>query len=88
MPVFDAWVATAPKQPFQRQKVEVPELGPEEVEVHVEYCGLCHSDLSVLNNDWAITQYPAVLGHEVIGRIVAVGESSRGLRIGQCVGIG
>jgi uncharacterized zinc-type alcohol dehydrogenase-like protein len=88
MPAFDAWVATAPKKPFQRQKIEVPDLGPEEVEVQVEHCGLCHSDLSVLNNDWAITQYPAVLGHEVIGRIVAVGKSSRGLKVGQRVGIG
>lgn len=88
MPAFDAWIATGPKQPFERQKIEVPELGPEEVEVQVEHCGLCHSDLSVLNNDWAITQYPAVLGHEVIGRIVAVGEYSRGLRVGQRVGIG
>jgi uncharacterized zinc-type alcohol dehydrogenase-like protein len=87
-PTFDAWVATAPKKPFQRQSVEVPELSCEEVQVQVEHCGLCHSDLSVLNNDWGLTQYPAVLGHEVIGKITAVGEGSHGLRVGQRVGIG
>jgi uncharacterized zinc-type alcohol dehydrogenase-like protein len=88
MPAIDAWVATAAMQPFQRQKLEAPSLGAEDVEVQVEHCGLCHSDLSVLNDDWALSQYPAVLGHEVIGKIVAVGESSRGLRVGQRVGIG
>jgi uncharacterized zinc-type alcohol dehydrogenase-like protein len=85
---FDAWVATAPKKPFQRQSIQVPDLGCEEVEVQVEHCGLCHSDLSVLNNDWAVTQYPTVLGHEVIGKIIAVGEGCHGLRLGQRVGIG
>jgi uncharacterized zinc-type alcohol dehydrogenase-like protein len=88
MPVIEAWVATSAKQPLQRQEVEAPPLGAEDVEVQVEHCGLCHSDLSVLNDDWGISQYPAVLGHEVIGRITAVGESSRGLRVGQRVGIG
>jgi uncharacterized zinc-type alcohol dehydrogenase-like protein len=88
MPAIEAWVANSAKQPLQRQEVEAPPLGAEDVEVQVEHCGLCHSDLSVLNNDWGISQYPAVLGHEVIGRITAVGESSRGLRIGQRVGIG
>lgn len=88
MPAFDAWVASAAKKPFQRQQVVVSELGPEEVEVQVEHCGLCHSDLSVLNDDWGMTQYPAVLGHEVVGRITAVGSASRGFRVGQRVGIG
>jgi uncharacterized zinc-type alcohol dehydrogenase-like protein len=88
MPAIEAWVATSAKQPLERREVEAPPLGAEDVEVQVEHCGLCHSDLSVLNDDWGISQYPAVLGHEVIGRITAVGESSRGLRIGQRVGIG
>jgi len=52
-----AWVAKAPKQPLVLETIE---LGAEDLEVAVEYCGLCHSDLSVLNNDWGISQYPAV----------------------------
>jgi uncharacterized zinc-type alcohol dehydrogenase-like protein len=58
------------------------------VEVAVDYCGLCHSDLSVLNNDWGISQYPAVLGHEVVGRVTAVGPATKGVKVGQQVGVG
>jgi uncharacterized zinc-type alcohol dehydrogenase-like protein len=63
-------------------------LGDEEVEVAVEHCGLCHSDLSVFNNDWGISQFPAVLGHEAIGRITALGPSAKARRVGQRVGVG
>ncbi|MCE9591949.1 MAG: NAD(P)-dependent alcohol dehydrogenase [Planctomycetes bacterium] len=63
-------------------------LGAEEVEVAVEHCGLCHSDLSVLNNEWGISQYPAVLGHEVIGRVTAVGPNTKARKVGQRIGIG
>jgi hypothetical protein len=61
-----AWVAKAPKQPLVVEAIDLGPLGPEDVEVAVEHCGLCHSDLSVLNHDWGISQYPAILGHEVI----------------------
>jgi uncharacterized zinc-type alcohol dehydrogenase-like protein len=61
------------------EAVDLGPLGPEEVEVAVEHCGLCHSDLSVLNNDWGISQYPAILGHEVVGRVTAVGPSAKRL---------
>jgi len=88
MTTIDAWVATGAGQKLVRQQVDIGELGAEEVEVQVEHCGMCHSDLSVLKNDWGITQYPAVLGHEVIGRVTAVGEFAKGLEVGQRVGIG
>ncbi len=88
MSVIDAWVAPAAKQKLVRKQIDLGPLGPEEVEVQVEHCGLCHSDLSVLNDDWAFSQYPAVLGHEVIGRVVAVGSAAKGLKVGQHVGIG
>src|SRR5262245_44621922 len=83
-----AWVAKGAKQLQERVAVDLGPLGAEEVEVAVEHCGLCHSDLSVLNNEWGISQYPAVLGHEVVGRITAIGPNARGLRLGQRVGIG
>lgn len=63
-------------------------LGNEEVEVAVEHCGLCHSDVSVLNNEWGISRFPAILGHEVIGRITALGPGAKGLKVGQRVGVG
>src|SRR6266404_2281561 len=64
---YKAWVAKAAKQQMWLETVDLGPRGAEDVEVAVELCGLCHSDLSVLNNDWGISQYPAILGHEVTG---------------------
>jgi alcohol/geraniol dehydrogenase (NADP+) len=64
------------------------ELGPEEVEIAVEYCGLCHSDLSMVENEWNLSQYPLVPGHEVIGTVAAMGNLVKGLKLGQKVGVG
>jgi uncharacterized zinc-type alcohol dehydrogenase-like protein len=67
---------------------ELPELGREEVDIKVHYCGICHSDLSMLNNDWNMTQYPFVPGHEIVGEVTAVGASVKNLEVGQLVGLG
>ncbi|WP_422922861.1 NADPH-dependent aldehyde reductase Ahr [Singulisphaera sp. PoT] len=83
-----AWVAKGAKQKLTLETIDLGPLGAEEVEVAVENCGLCHSDLSVLNNDWGVSQYPSILGHEVIGRVTAVGSASKGLSVGQRVGVG
>jgi uncharacterized zinc-type alcohol dehydrogenase-like protein len=85
---YQAWVAKIAKQPMALETVDLGPLGSEEVEVAVENCGLCHSDVSVLNNDWGISQFPAILGHEVVGRITALGSNAKGLQVGQRVGIG
>lgn len=82
------WAAHASKQRLEQFTYDAGPLDPEEVEVAVEYCGLCHSDLSILNNDWGVTWYPVIPGHEAIGRITAVGEGAKGLQIGQRVGVG
>lgn len=88
MSEMDAWVVTAPNQKLVRRKIDLGVLGAEEVEVAVEHSGLCHSDLSMLNNEWGYAQYPAVLGHEVIGRVVELGSAAKGLKVGQYVGVG
>ena len=85
---YQAWVAKAAKQPLVLQTVDLGMLGDEDVEVAVEHCGLCHSDLSVFGNEWGNSQYPAVLGHEVVGRITAVGPNVKGHKVGQRVGVG
>ena len=66
------------------------ELKAEDVEVQVDYCGICHSDLSMIDNEWGFSQYPLIAGHEVIGRVVALGSAAqdKGLKVGQRVGIG
>ena len=63
-------------------------LADEQVEIDVQYCGICHSDLSMLNNDWGITQYPFVPVHEAIGKISATGRAATSVHIGQTVGLG
>jgi len=83
-----AWVVKAAKQPLVLETIDLGLLGPEDIEVAVEHCGICHSDLSVLNNEWGISQYPAVLGHEITGRVTAVGPNAKGIHVGQRVGIG
>jgi alcohol/geraniol dehydrogenase (NADP+) len=85
---YQAWVAKAAKQPMVLETVDLGPLGAEDVEVAVENCGLCHSDLSVLNDEWGNSQYPAILGHEVIGRVTAIGPNAKGLKVGQRVGVG
>ena len=63
-------------------------LPPEYVEIKVEYCGVCHSDLSMLDNEWRNTVYPFVPGHEMVGVITAMGDQVKGLKVGQRVGQG
>jgi len=64
------------------------ELGEEEVEINVEYCGICRTDLNMLNNERGITQYPLVPGHEIIGTIAAMGNRVERLQLSQRVGLG
>src|SRR3954464_10760248 len=85
---YEAWVATAAKRPMVRETIDVGPLADEEVEVVVEHCGLCHSDLSVFNNEGGNAQFPATLGPEVVGRITALGPSAKRLKVGQRVGVG
>jgi len=63
-------------------------LGSDQVEIDVEHCGICHSDLSMLNNEWGMAQFPFVPGHEVVGTIAQVGDDVTGLKKGQQVGLG
>ena len=82
---YAALQAGAALEPFQ---FDAGELLPHQVEIQVEYCGLGHSDLSVINNEWRNAVYPVVAGHEVIGTILRMGSEAKGLQIGQRVGLG
>jgi len=64
------------------------ELGPQEVEIGITHCGICHSDLHLIANDWGMSQYPFIPGHEVVGTVSALGARVRGLEVGQRVGLG
>ena len=88
MTEIHAWASHGPKQRLEPFSFNLGSLGPEEVEIVVEHCGLCHSDLSIINDEWGISKFPVVPGHEVVGCIVAMGDLVKGLRIGQRVGVG
>ena len=68
--------------------VDLPELGVNQVKIKVAFCGVCHSDLSMINNEWGFSRYPLVAGHEVVGEIVEVGADVSSKRVGQIVGLG
>lgn len=72
---YQAWIANETRVPFVKQSPQRGELGPEEVEIAVEHCGVRHSDLSVWQNEWGTAVYPAVLGHEAVGRVTAIGPA-------------
>lgn len=80
-----AHAAGAELVPF---RYEPGELGLHEVEIGITHCGVCHSDLHLIANDWAISQYPFIPGHEVIGTVTAIGSEVTSLAVGQRVGLG
>jgi uncharacterized zinc-type alcohol dehydrogenase-like protein len=68
---------------------ETGRLNSQEVEIAITHCGICHSDLHLISNDWGISQYPFIPGHEIVGTVVAVGSEARSsLKAGQRVGLG
>lgn len=73
---------------FESYEYDFESLEADQVEIEVESCGICHSDLSMQNNDWQMTEYPFVGGHEVVGTIASLGERVPNLSIGDRVGLG
>jgi len=86
--MITAYAAFEPKGPLQPYSYDPGELQPDQVEIEVINCGICHSDLSMINNDWGLSQYPLIAGHEVVGTIGQVGSGVSHLKPGQLVGLG
>jgi uncharacterized zinc-type alcohol dehydrogenase-like protein len=88
MPTTKAYAAfdnTSPLRPF-----DAPRRDPraKDVTIDILYCGICHSDLHQVKNDWKNSKYPMVPGHEIVGRVVAVGDQVAKVKPGQLVGVG
>ncbi len=83
-----AYAAHAKGEPLQPFEFDPGPLRDEYVEIAVSHCGLCHSDLSMLDNEWGRTRFPLVPGHEIVGTIVAVGDQVKRVAVGQRVGLG
>ena len=86
--IFKSYAAQEAKGKLELFEFDAGEIGPEEVEIKVSHCGICYSDLSMWNNDWRMTTYPFVGGHEAIGEVVAVGANAKGIAVGDRVGVG
>ncbi|MFT4568405.1 MAG: fatty acid CoA ligase FadD9 [Saprospiraceae bacterium] len=84
----NGYAALEPKAKLQPYSYELGKLGPEQVDVKVSYCGICHSDLSMINNEWRSSQYPLVPGHEIVGEVVAAGSMVKNIKVGDKVGVG
>lgn len=83
-----AWQAAEAGSSFAAFDFEQADLKSDEVRIKVEYCGICHSDLSMWRNEWGMTQYPFVGGHEVVGRVAEKGDQVSHLSVGDRVGLG
>ncbi|MES1162199.1 MAG: alcohol dehydrogenase catalytic domain-containing protein, partial [Rhizobacter sp.] len=84
---MQAMVLTQPRTPLQWQELPDREPGDGEIRVAVAACGVCRTDLHVVDGDLPEPKLPVVPGHEIVGRIAAIGAGVRGLQIGQRVGV-
>jgi uncharacterized zinc-type alcohol dehydrogenase-like protein len=69
-------------------KYDAGELGADEVEVKISHCGVCHSDVHLIDNDWGFSKYPFIPGHEIVGTVTRVGSAVKARKTGERVGIG
>ena len=80
MPKTFAYAAFDPKSPLGPWNFERKDPGPRDVQIEILHCGVCHSDLHMARNEWDgqgwSTMYPLVPGHEIVGRIVAAGQTN------------
>lgn len=83
-----AYAAQAPDTPLAPFSIERRELRPNDVQIEILYCGVCHSDIHMARNEWGVTIYPVVPGHEIVGRVTATGGEVAKFQKGDLAGVG
>lgn len=83
-----AYGAQAGDVPLEAMDITRRAVGPSDVQIAIAYCGVCHSDIHQARSEWAGTQYPCVPGHEIVGRVMAVGSDVKNFAKGDLVGVG
>lgn len=83
-----AYGAHAGDRPLEPLSIERRATGPRDIEIAIAYCGVCHSDLHTVRNEWGGTLYPCVPGHEIVGTVRAVGNEVTRFKVGDTVGVG
>ncbi|MCM2282186.1 MAG: NAD(P)-dependent alcohol dehydrogenase [Bdellovibrionaceae bacterium] len=84
----EAFAAPSARSALQPWSYDPAPLGPEDIEIRISHCGICHSDIHLIDDDWKVSRYPLVPGHEIVGHVASVGPAVRHLRIGDRVGVG
>lgn len=83
-----AFGTNAAAEPLGPMTIERRQPGPRDVQLDILYCGVCHTDIHFVRDEWGITNYPIVPGHEIIGRVAAVGDEVEGFEVGQMAAVG
>ncbi|OUR91902.1 hydroxyacid dehydrogenase [Flavobacteriales bacterium 34_180_T64] len=83
-----AYGTEAPDANLKPLDIKRREVTINDVEIDILYCGVCHSDLHFARNDWGMTQYPVVPGHEIVGKVLNVGASVKHIKVGDLVAVG
>jgi len=83
-----AFGAEASDAPLKQMNIERREITAKDIEIEILYCGVCHSDLHTARNDWGGTNYPAVPGHEIVGRVINIGSEVTKLKVGDLAAVG
>lgn len=88
MPEIRGYATHAAGAELLAYRYEAGDLGADEVEVRISHCGICHSDLHLIDNDWQVSRYPFVPGHEIVGTVAEAGSAVQHLKPGDRVGVG
>ncbi|MCD1145549.1 NAD(P)-dependent alcohol dehydrogenase [Kocuria sp. LUK] len=88
MSTVPALEAVSADSGFRRTEIERRPVGPRDVEIEIDYAGICHSDIHTVRDEWGGARYPVTPGHEIVGRVRSAGEEVEGLATGDVVGVG
>jgi len=88
MSTATAYAAPSATEPLGRIRIERRAVGPKDVRIDIEFCGICHSDIHSVRGEWRPQEYPLAPGHEIVGKVVEVGPEVTRFAVGDRVGVG